>query len=1123
MAKKLQNKKQSGLMPLSGRNNILNIKTKRSVLTKNLRTLRVGDICELKITALAPNNIGIDEFSYPYAVFVPNAKYGSVIKAKVLKVAAGKGVPARGGGTAYIVAQMIQELKSPASSSKASLSKSVTSPQALGDKAQSDGGADVLKNIPVTAGEVLTVKINDMILGSKNTVSPGKSPLSKPLGGGEVERNPFARAGIVELSPNYRLIIPLWPLPGGHIFQRDTHEVKVSVTRVKAEYAFAKLEGSSYKREKDKVSNETAVSALMEGGAARPSWNAKGAFIEQGSQSGLSLFGSSSLSKEPTKLVYGCKFTTTLPQNCQKSFGGKYVILKVSSPSFTFPSLPQAKLGVRAEKEGRSVNSILFVKLQKGVNLGDKVRIKVTSSSNNCAVGKILQVNPVSQNQKAALVLNSLRDMMLHGMHFGEKAVKCHARMKNYLWLKKQGSLEGTTLNVQSREFTKQSFFPSLNKSLSSSGNPAFRYSMGYGVAKHPAEGLRLSAGIHASKAGMFLAASLRAGGQQAKREGSTSAKTFNVSKNQRAIPLIKKGRHVINLLKTRRCLNKALNTLTKYALKGRTFLFIGTKKPAAGLLSRASFFTKNSFYVNTRWLGGMLTNWKTICKSISKIRPILKEKQKVVRDILERRQNIKSRLMKKALLLRKKSKLILTKGRALLNAFKNNNKYMTLRAQKLTALRQEYIKKGMNILQKRQTLIQKRRELIYQTLLLKEKGFQISSKYKAVLTQLAAYTKKLREYKYLLILTTEIKKLKDTAGILSGAGNNLYSVSYGKLKEVNNTQGSKAAWIIPNPPKEILNRIVLTMKQKYENDSLIPAKAADSVGVPNEGPSAGVFIGRESKREASLRAGSKQILVCSTLLSKFSRFNSYIKSVIKTLMASIKSLETLALIYGGPEGQLNKIKNTLKNYLELKNKIVSELQLLKTKLTNERQVIRIVKRKLKALDAQKKFIKFLPRLRYLPTPQTKISQIVQILLSKVVDPKLKYPIENIYDQKLSILTRSEGSKKLAAARKKKWQRLEKYFGGIANMTKLTKTNISRNIAIIIGQKEEMNAVRECQKLGIKTFTIVDTNCNPTLSDHIIPANDDSRNAIKYILTKFITRIRLAQKLRSRLQKLQKN
>jgi small subunit ribosomal protein S2 len=90
-------------------------------------------------------------------------------------------------------------------------------------------------------------------------------------------------------------------------------------------------------------------------------------------------------------------------------------------------------------------------------------------------------------------------------------------------------------------------------------------------------------------------------------------------------------------------------------------------------------------------------------------------------------------------------------------------------------------------------------------------------------------------------------------------------------------------------------------------------------------------------------------------------------------------------------------------------------------------------------------------------------------------------------------------------------------------MTKLSQTKISKNVAIIIGQKEEMNAVRECNKLGLKTFTIVDTNCDPTLSDHIIPANDDSRNSIKYILTKFITRIRLAQKIRSRFQKYKKS
>jgi small subunit ribosomal protein S2 len=90
-------------------------------------------------------------------------------------------------------------------------------------------------------------------------------------------------------------------------------------------------------------------------------------------------------------------------------------------------------------------------------------------------------------------------------------------------------------------------------------------------------------------------------------------------------------------------------------------------------------------------------------------------------------------------------------------------------------------------------------------------------------------------------------------------------------------------------------------------------------------------------------------------------------------------------------------------------------------------------------------------------------------------------------------------------------------------MTKLNKANILQNVAIIIGQKEEMNAVRECQKLGIKMFNVVDTNCNPTFADHIIPSNDDSRNSIKYILQKFLTRIRLAQKIRRKLIKLQKS
>jgi len=885
------------------------VNTRNNEMRKN--KLNVGDICDLKITALAPNNIGIDEFSYPFAIFVPNAKQGN-IKAKIVK----KSVTAYK-DSSYAVAQML--------------------PVSQSDTTKSDSQGITA---PVKPGDLLTVNI------TKKTQKG---------------------AGMVEYTPDYKIIVPV----GQAIGEALPQNVKVTITRVKSKYAFSVLAG----RGNDGVQSPEIYSGI--------NLSSKDILHKKVKKNE----GESS-SKNLNKLKSGSKFTTILPENVKKY--NNYAILKVR-------------------------DQILFVRLEKGVVLGrDKVRIKVRrdigNTSFNCAIGKIIKINPVSKAKKATLVINSIREMLAHGMHFGEKTVKCHARMKQYIWLHKQGQ-----------------------------------------------------------------------------------------NKNR---PFVKKGQHVINLLKTRRCLNKALNTLTKYALRGRTFLFIGTKKPAAGLVARASFFTKNSFYVNTRWLGGMLTNWKTICKSISKIRPILKEKQKVVRDILERRQTIKSRFIKRALLLKNKSKLILTKGRQIFKVFKNNTNEILLRAQKFAEKRNILMTKGMIYIQKRQKLLQKRRELIDQTLFVKEKGLLISSRYQMLFNQLAAYTQKLREYKYLLMLSSEMKGLQKT-------NVSLYTVPYNTLKNV--SENNIKPWIVPNPPKEILNRVALATVQSRETDSRLTFKNEGVSGPEVSSTSASA----DSSRLRTPKATTGNIVVCSSLLLRFARqLNSYIKSVIQTLISSIQSIQTQC---NDALSQLQTIETILQNYDSLKNQYVSELQQLKNKAIGERQVIQIVKRQFKALDAQKKLIKFLPRLRYLPTPQTKISAIVQILLSKIVDPKLKFPIDSIYDKNLSSST-----KKLAAARKKKWQRLEKYFGGIANMTKLSQSKISKNVAIIIGQKEEMNAVRECNKLGLKTFTIVDTNCDPTLSNHIIPANDDSRNSIKYILTKFITRIRLAQKIRSRFQKYKK-
>lgn len=56
------------------------------------------------------------------------------------------------------------------------------------------------------------------------------------------------------------------------------------------------------------------------------------------------------------------------------------------------------------------------------------------------------------------------------------------------------------------------------------------------------------------------------------------------------------------------------------------------------------------------------------------------------------------------------------------------------------------------------------------------------------------------------------------------------------------------------------------------------------------------------------------------------------------------------------------------------------------------------------------------------------------------------------------------------------------------------------DVVILVGQSREMNAVKECLKLGIPLITILDTNCDPTLTDFLIPANDDSVSSVALIL-----------------------
>ena len=85
-------------------------------------------------------------------------------------------------------------------------------------------------------------------------------------------------------------------------------------------------------------------------------------------------------------------------------------------------------------------------------------------------------------------------------------------------------------------------------------------------------------------------------------------------------------------------------------------------------------------------------------------------------------------------------------------------------------------------------------------------------------------------------------------------------------------------------------------------------------------------------------------------------------------------------------------------------------------------------------------------------------------------------------------------TKKEASLRRKELKKLRQHLDGIKTMQDLP------NVAIIIDQKREMTAIKECQKLDIPIVSILDTNCDPDLIDVPIPGNDDAVRSIKLIL-----------------------
>jgi small subunit ribosomal protein S2 len=95
---------------------------------------------------------------------------------------------------------------------------------------------------------------------------------------------------------------------------------------------------------------------------------------------------------------------------------------------------------------------------------------------------------------------------------------------------------------------------------------------------------------------------------------------------------------HILDLVQAATLLKKANKYLESAAQEGKSFLFIGTKRQAATLIAQEAKRC-DSYYVNHRWLGGMLTNWSTLKERIAHLKDLEKQEVENTFDLLPKKE----------------------------------------------------------------------------------------------------------------------------------------------------------------------------------------------------------------------------------------------------------------------------------------------------------------------------------------------------------------------------------------------------------------------------------------------------------------------------------------------------
>lgn len=103
-------------------------------------------------------------------------------------------------------------------------------------------------------------------------------------------------------------------------------------------------------------------------------------------------------------------------------------------------------------------------------------------------------------------------------------------------------------------------------------------------------------------------------------------------------------GIYIIDLQKTVKKLDQAYNFIKEITEQGKSVLFVGTKKQAQESV-KSEALKSGSFFVNARWLGGMLTNFSTIRKRVSRLNQLKAMEEDGTFELLPKKEVIKLRL----------------------------------------------------------------------------------------------------------------------------------------------------------------------------------------------------------------------------------------------------------------------------------------------------------------------------------------------------------------------------------------------------------------------------------------------------------------------------------------------